>query len=208
MAAGIDPARAPIPVAPAAHYHMGGIAVDAHGQTSLDGLWAAGEVASTGLHGANRLASNSLLEAVAFAARVARDVADTAPTEDLALGLVERIDAAPTAPSRSGEQALRTLMAADVGVIRNADGLAHAIEEIAAMERDTLPGPLRDMATAALMVAAAAFRRRESRGAHARSDYPETDPAQAKRSFLTLADARAIAETAIGRHGRVIAAAR
>ena len=74
-AAGIDPAREPIPVAPAAHYHMGGILTDARGRSTVDGLWACGEVASTGAHGANRLASNSLLEAVVFGARVARDIA-------------------------------------------------------------------------------------------------------------------------------------
>src|ERR1700742_1825183 len=75
LSAGIDPARQPIPIAPAAHYHMGGIAVDARGRTSLRGLWAAGEVSSTGMHGANRLASNSLLEAVVYAARIAEDIA-------------------------------------------------------------------------------------------------------------------------------------
>src|SRR3984957_9928791 len=74
MAAGIDPATQPIPIAPAAHYHMGGIAVDAHGRTSLKGLWAGGEVSCTGAHGANRLASNSLLEAVVYAARIAEDI--------------------------------------------------------------------------------------------------------------------------------------
>ena len=74
IAAGIDPATQPIPVAPAAHYHMGGIAVDARGRTSLKGLWAGGEVSSTGAHGANRLASNSLLEAVVYAARIAEDI--------------------------------------------------------------------------------------------------------------------------------------
>src|ERR1700719_1258324 len=74
IAAGIDPATQPIPVAPAAHYHMGGILVDDHGRTSLTGLWAGGEVSSTGAHGANRLASNSLLEAVVFAARIAEDI--------------------------------------------------------------------------------------------------------------------------------------
>src|SRR5712675_1526738 len=75
MSAGIDPAKQLIPVAPAAHYHMGGIAVDAHGRTSLRGLWAGGEVSSTGAHGANRLATNSLLEAVVYAARIADDIA-------------------------------------------------------------------------------------------------------------------------------------
>src|SRR5207253_7010309 len=72
--AGIDPAAQPIPIAPAAHYHMGGIAVDERGRTSLRGLWAGGEVSSTGAHGANRLASNSLLEAVVYAARIAEDI--------------------------------------------------------------------------------------------------------------------------------------
>src|SRR6185437_9325050 len=75
LTAGLDPAKQPIPIAPAAHYHMGGVAVDARGRTSLRGLWAGGEVASTGAHGANRLASNSLLEAVVYAARIAEDIA-------------------------------------------------------------------------------------------------------------------------------------
>src|SRR6202040_1540803 len=74
LAAGIDPATQPIPIAPAAHYHMGGVAVDAQGRTSLKGLWAGGEVSCTGAHGANRLASNSLLEAVVYAARIAEDI--------------------------------------------------------------------------------------------------------------------------------------
>ena len=73
--AGLDPVRDVLPVAPAEHYHMGGIATDEHGRTTVAGLWAVGEVASTGLHGANRLASNSLLEAVVFGARVAADIA-------------------------------------------------------------------------------------------------------------------------------------
>ena len=82
-AAGIDPATQPIPIAPAAHYHMGGVHVDGAGRTSLDGLWACGEVTCTGAHGANRLASNSLLEAVVFAARVAEDIHDLLPSHKL-----------------------------------------------------------------------------------------------------------------------------
>src|SRR3954451_971183 len=78
IAAGIDPATQAIPIASAAHYHMGGVAVDERGRSSIDGLWAGGEVSSTGAHGANRLASNSLLEAVVYAARIADDIAGSA----------------------------------------------------------------------------------------------------------------------------------
>ena len=98
MSAGIDPATQPIPVAPAAHYHMGGIATDAHGRSSLEGLWAVGECASTGLHGANRLASNSLLEALVFGARAADDVRgrrDAARWQRDTLPAPQRFAAAP-----------------------------------------------------------------------------------------------------------------
>jgi L-aspartate oxidase len=97
-----------------------------------------------------------------------------------------------TDPAR--EQALRRLMSSRVGVIRDRDGLAHALTEIARMEREWARIPqLGNMATAALLVTAAALRREESRGGHYRSDCPDTDPGQAKRTFLTLDDARAIA---------------
>jgi L-aspartate oxidase len=195
--AGIDPARDLIPVAPAAHYHMGGVATDARGRTSLDGLWAAGEVASTGAHGANRLASNSLLEAAVFAARIAEDIAGL-PSESRADALRalpnDLPEILPIDPA--GERALRRLMSARVGVIRDADGLKHALMEITTMERRYASVPqLRNMATAALLVTAAALKREESRGGHFRSDYPSSDPARAKRTFLTLDAARAIADT-------------
>jgi L-aspartate oxidase len=195
QSAGIDPARDLMPVAPAAHYHMGGVATDANGRTSLEGLWAAGEVASTGAHGANRLASNSLLEAAIYAARIAQDIAGLPPSRTTIRWPtpqrgVEQVIAAGPVP----EQTLRRLMSQYAGVIRDADGLRHALTQIARIERKCARTPqLRNMMTAALMVTAAALKREESRGGHYRSDFPNSDSAQAKRTFMTLADARAIA---------------
>jgi L-aspartate oxidase len=96
----------------------------------------------------------------------------------------------------AGEKRLRELMSAQVGVIRSGSGLADALAEISELETLTDSKDLRDMATSALLIAAAAYVRTESRGAHFRSDFPQPDPAQAKRSYLTLADARAIAKRA------------
>jgi L-aspartate oxidase len=193
MAAGIDPARDLIPIAPAAHYHMGGVAVDARGRTSLRGLWAAGEVACTGVHGANRLASNSLLEATVFAARVAEDInrATLPELDGIADWGADHTREADASQEREAAGELRATMSADVGVIRDGDGLARALAKIARLECTATTPALRNMATAALLIAAAAFRRRESRGAHCRSDYPQA--AQACRGFLTLSDARATA---------------
>jgi L-aspartate oxidase len=191
MAAGIDPARDLIPIAPAAHYHMGGVAVDARGRSSVAGLWAAGEVACTGAHGANRLASNSLLEAVVFGARIAQDIggmdlqAPSVPTTKVS---------AAASGGEIREEALREIMSTHAGVIRNAGGLSEAIAEISRVEREAASPVLRNMATAALLIAVAAWRRRESRGAHYRSDYPQPDAGQAHRAFMTLSEARAIAE--------------
>ena len=193
IAGGIDPAAQPIPVAPAAHYHMGGIAVDARGRSSITGLWAGGEVASTGAHGANRLASNSLLEAAVYAARIAEDIAGSAspsPARALA-GPPNRHNCAM--PALSGEN-LRKLMSSHVGVIRNGDHLAQAVRTLAAVEHDTGNIALRNMATTALLVAASAFSRCESRGAHFRSDHPTEESAFLRRTMTTLDEARDIAE--------------
>jgi L-aspartate oxidase len=197
QSAGIDPVRDLIPIAPAAHYHMGGIATDANGRTSLEGLWAAGEVASTGAHGANRLASNSLLEAAVYASRIAEDIGGLPAQSRKAVSpaVANRAPGVPADPAR--EQKLRRLMSQHVGVIRDGDGLRHALTQIARMERECVREPqLRNMATAALLVTAAAFKREESRGGHYRSDFPNSDPAQARRTFMTLDDARAIAASA------------
>src|ERR1019366_7786904 len=192
MAAGIDPAKQPIPVAPAAHYHMGGISVDTHGRTSLKGLWAGGEVSCTGAHGANRLASNSLLEAVVYAALIAEDIGGST------IAAAARLPAAATgqrncAMPALSEANLRAMMTSHVGVIRDGDRLAEAVRSFADIERDTGNIALRNMATTALLVATSAWTRRESRGAHYRSDYPTERPALAHRTMTTLAAARDIA---------------
>ena len=192
VAGGIDPVKQPIPIAPAAHYHMGGIAVDAHGRSSIAGLWAGGEVSSTGAHGANRLASNSLLEAVVYAARIAEDIGGSF------VAAPGRLPETPVTPRNCAmppltETNLRAMMASHVGVIRDGDRLKEAVHTFAAIERDTGNIALRNMATTALLVAASAWARRESRGAHCRSDYPAENPALAHRTMTTLAAARDIA---------------
>ncbi len=198
MTAGIDPARQPIPIAPAAHYHMGGIHVDGAGRSSLDGLWACGEVAATGAHGANRLASNSLLEAIVFAARIADDIQGLLPNHKVVAWSGEAVDEAPA--DADGQSAimtrLRQTMSRHVGVIRDADGLCEALRIFADLEAQARHPQLNNAVIAARMIAAAALARRESRGGHQRSDFPKTDPAQAQRSFMTLADCSPMAAEA------------
>ncbi|MBS0281978.1 MAG: FAD-binding protein, partial [Proteobacteria bacterium] len=185
MSGGIDPARQPIPVAPAAHYHMGGIASDASGRTSLPGLWVAGECAATGLHGANRLASNSLLEGLVFGARVAEDVRSTI--------LAGTASGQPPAPAAFALPApphvLRAAMNRHVGLERNREGLNEALGVIARLEQSSGGEPaLLNMLAAARLVTAAALARTESRGGHWRSDFPLTQK-NGTRTFITLADA-------------------
>ncbi|MXN66059.1 L-aspartate oxidase [Stappia sp. GBMRC 2046] len=198
--AGIDPVKDPIPVVPAEHYHMGGILTDANGRTSLDNLWAAGEVASTGAHGANRLASNSLLETVVFAARIAEDIQGLMPTPRTAHW--PKIDHTIQDASQRNEveraaiSTLRKTMSANVGVIRNAEGLRGALAVFQALERRCERVSITNMIVAAKVVAAAALARTESRGGHYREDYPDADPAQARRTFLTLAEVEMIAQAA------------
>jgi L-aspartate oxidase len=191
LAAGIDPARQPIPIAPAAHYHMGGIAVDARGRSSIDGLWAGGEVSSTGAHGANRLASNSLLEAVVYAARIADDIAghEIAAAD----GIPAEVPVPRATLPAFSQMTLRRMMTSHVGVIRNGDQLAEAVRAFARLERDAESFALGNMATSALLVAASAWTRRESRGAHCRSDYAGENTALAHRTMTTLKAARDVA---------------
>ena len=199
--AGIDPVTDLIPVAPAEHYFMGGVKTDENGRASLAGLWACGETSSTGAHGANRLASNSLLEAVVFAARIAADIAGLPQAADNAAPFQPH----PTAltagdPARETEivATLRRTMTEKVGVIRTGAGMRAALATIAAIEADAPSLAILNMATTAKAIAAAAFHRQESRGGHFRSDFPAPDPALRHRTFLTLAEIDRIAATATG----------
>jgi L-aspartate oxidase len=183
LSGGVDPRVQPIPVAPACHYHMGGVVTDENGRTTLAGLYAAGECASTGVHGANRLASNSLLEAAVFGARAGRAAAAeadpaTAPRQ------------APVAPVLPSEalQALRRAMSRDAGVVRDGGGLMRLMGDIEALEAACAGAPA---LAAARLVAAAALARTESRGAHFRTD---AQPARAPvRTLVRLSDLPAAA---------------
>lgn len=202
MRHGIDPAKEPMPIAPAAHYHMGGIATDLDGRSSLERVWAIGECASTGLHGGNRLASNGLLEALVQAEMAADDIA--AALGGIPTGVTPPpIEAAFTGegqlPDPEAVAQLREAMSRHVGVIRTAEGLRAALRTIAALEKAHGGSPeFANMCATATLIAAAALRREESRGAHFRADFPQSDPLMAERQCLTLNEARAIRGGALG----------
>jgi L-aspartate oxidase len=181
MSAKLDPRVQPIPVAPAAHYHMGGVVTDVWGRTTLPGLWAVGECASTGAHGANRLASNSLLEAVVFANRIADALRDDSADTHSAPEPATPPPVLPDAPRAE----LRQVMQAHAGVVRDAAGLKHALDRVDALcETHGLANAL----FAARLILIAALARNESRGGHFRSDFPHAAD-KPHRSFLTRRDA-------------------
>jgi L-aspartate oxidase len=206
-AAGIDPSRQPIPVSPAAHYLMGGVVTDLDGRTSLPGLFAVGEAACTGVHGANRLASNSLLEGVVFAARIGRVLARR-PVDNRAhpphpFGYAPPPgDPAPAAPGAARPGAagpgagagwvrgrVRRVMTDKVGVVRSGEELAEAVGELERLTVDLDdPGPeefeVANLVQLGRAVAELAARREESRGGHWRSDHPA--PVEAWRVRQTL----------------------
>lgn len=194
--AGIDPSREPIPVVPAAHYYMGGVLTDADGRTSVDGLWACGEASSTGAHGANRLASNSLLEAVVFSARIARDIQGLLPTPKLNSWSDKSIanDEGESAADTKAMTVLRKAMSTRFGVIRDREGMLDGLSTIVRLQQENRTMRFVNALAAAKLVAVGALKREESRGAHFRTDFPEAREEWRHRSYLTLAEADAFAD--------------
>jgi L-aspartate oxidase len=191
-AAGIDPVRQPIPVTPGAHYSCGGVVTDVYGQTELPGLFAAGEVARTGMHGANRLASNSLLEGLVVGGRAGKAAAAHATAAGRSRATSPATWPEPithTAPPR-GE--LQRAMSRDVSVVRDAAGL-HRLSGALSDAQARHVASRRDfedvaLALTARAVNAAALARNESRGCHHRAEYSDAAPEQARSSVIRLAD--------------------
>jgi L-aspartate oxidase len=187
QAAGIDPVRQPIPVAPGAHYSCGGVITDVYGRTELPGLFAAGEVARTGMHGANRLASNSLLEGLVVGGRAGRAAAEHA-------GLFGRTRATATDPADCGalvRDELQRAMSRDASVVRDADGLRRLVDLLSDAPAGlvTTRAGLEDAAltVAARAVATAALAREESRGCHHRAEYLNSSAAPGRSLVVRLA---------------------
>jgi L-aspartate oxidase len=174
-ARGIDPRKDLIPVTPAAHYMMGGVVTDLNGHSSMKRLYAVGEVARTGVHGANRLASNSLLEGLVFAERVARDMASATPLGRLP---APRKWEVPPFTDRGAAQVaadrVREVMWQHAGIARTAKGLRTATAELAEIEERLPTGATEELnlVQTARLIVDAALRRKESRGGHYRSDFP------------------------------------
>ena len=176
---GIDITKDYIPVAPAAHYFMGGIKVDLNGETSIKNLFAIGEVASTGLHGANRLASNSLLECVVCAYKTAQYITNSTGTANFAYNeTIEQKHFVNTQNLHELKAKLQTTMWENVGIYRNEKTLTKALDDICEMENSVSATPnskeeyeLNNMITVAKLITKSALNRKESRGAHYRTDY-------------------------------------
>ncbi len=195
---GLDLTRDPVPVTPAAHYVMGGVATDLFGRSTLPGLYAAGETAGTGVHGANRLASNSLLEGLVFGARAAEAMAgDRAVTAPAGNGPTSTDPSEPSAPERRPDEivaALRRRTWESLGLERDGAGLRALLEDISRLgavvaghPRDRAAAEARNLVAVAEAMAVGALFREESRGGHFRLDFPQTDDARFRGHTLLSA---------------------
>ena len=214
---GLDLARDPVPVSPAAHYIMGGVRTDLDGRTTLAGLYAAGEVACTGVHGANRLASNSLLEGLVFGARAGRaaavDLTNASATSTSATDALEddaeRVDvgteatharedlARVSAATNAVRKRVRRLMWERVGILRSRSSLERALKEFEQIASAPLRAAPRNFVTVAAIIARAALWREESRGAHFRLDFPQRDDARWRVHSIIQSDAGISAAEAV-----------
>ena len=191
----LDITRDAIPVRPGAHYMIGGVTIDAHARTTIPGLWAAGEVTSSGLHGANRLASNSLLEGLVYGARAAEDIVHLLDSQGPArlevppiAGAADALDGGENLDLADIRDSLRALMWRSVGITRDASGLAEAAEQVdywcryvlGQVFHDPAGWTMQNMLIVARLMIAAASEREESRGVHTRRDFPNPDPAWAR----------------------------
>jgi L-aspartate oxidase len=206
----LDMTRDPIPVCPGAHYMVGGVTVDLHGRTTLPSLWAAGEVTSSGLHGANRLASNSLLEGLVFGARAAEDIVagldaeGPRPLEVPPVSAARVQDGHARIDVRDLRESLRALLWRRLGITRDAEGLREAANRVDHWSRYILPlefddvsgWTMQNMLIVARLMIAAAIARQESRGVHYRRDFPHPDPAMNHHISLTIPRV-----AAVDRHG-------
>ena len=177
---GLDIAKDMLPVSPASHYCMGGVRTDLHGRSTLPGLYAAGEVSCTGVHGANRLASNSLLEGLVFGARAGAAAADDCSRVKVKTSHVRpnegnAIELSESSISTAVKKRVKRVMWERVGIIRDKTSLARAINEFEQIASAKLSASSRNFVSLALLVSQAALWREESRGGHYRSDHPETD---------------------------------
>jgi len=175
---GLNLARDLLPVSPASHYCMGGIRTDLHGRSTVRGLYAAGEVTCTGVHGANRLASNSLLEGLVFGARAGEaavtDNQDVEIGRSLQLPVLGSSDTVSrSAISTAVKKRVKRVMWERVGILRDKDSLTRAIAEFEQIERSSLSTSSRNFVSLALLVTRASLWREESRGGHFRSDFPQ-----------------------------------